>query len=700
MHGLGRVEGQDPLGVFVAETFLCLVCGYRQERHPVYVDDAPAPRPDQETKGMMNSSSSAYLNVPTVLLEHLPIGIAIFDAHLVLQRSNRLWARFIEGYNLLSPEHVEPGAHLYDLIPGSETQLQRLISQVLRGESVQQEAFGIYSQGVTYYWDLSLAPLIGNGQKQGFVLVMSDATDRKLADRLLSERETQYLSIFEATTDGLLILSPQRVVVEANPAACRLYGYAISELVGQDAQVLLSAAHQAALEAAIEEVATRGEFLVQGLGMHQNGTPLHVELHGVPFSYRGQPHVLVVARDITEQVQAYQLLEQRVEERTHELSTLLEVSNNIVSTLELKPLLNLVLEQVKTVVDYTFASLTILGEERVEVVDWHAPTPSPGPPRRLRSSTLMQALDQIIEQKTPIILANVPTDPHPLNADLLLMQRAGAAIDEEDLCCWMGVPLLFRDRVVGVLSLNHADPGYYTPRHASLTLAFANQVAVAIENARLYEQARELATLHERQRLARELHDAVTQTLFSASLIAEVLPFLWEENPEEGKRRLEDMQRLTRGALAEMRALLLELRPSGLIETPLSDLLRHLTDALTGRTRLRAELTIHSTPRLLPAEVQMTLYRIAQEALNNIIKHARATRINVLLNFQPEHVMLEIQDDGRGFDQSSVPPDHFGLQIMRERAQTIGAHLHIESQPQVGTRIAIVWQAEKDRKRA
>ena len=114
----------------------------------------------------------------------------------------------------------------------------------------------------------------------------------------------------------------------------------------------------------------------------------------------------------------------------------------------------------------------------------------------------------------------------------------------------------------------------------------ADQLAIAIENAHLYEQAQELATVQERQRLARDLHDAVSQTLFSASLIAEVLPRLWERNPDEGRKRLEEIRQLTRGALAEMRTLLLELSPAALVDADLGDLLRQLAESITGRARI------------------------------------------------------------------------------------------------------------------
>jgi signal transduction histidine kinase/streptogramin lyase len=214
--------------------------------------------------------------------------------------------------------------------------------------------------------------------------------------------------------------------------------------------------------------------------------------------------------------------------------------------------------------------------------------------------------------------------------------------------------------------------------------------ALNAANELLREKATQDAVAAERTRLARDLHDAVTQTLFSATLIAEVLPDLWEKNRQEGDRRLEELRQLTRGALAEMRTLLVELRPNALIEIPLPTLLRQLTDALIGRARIKIQLSC-SGEKKLPADVQIGLYRIAQESLNNIIKHARATQAVVTLNMG-ESVRLTISDDGAGFDPSIVMPDHIGLRIMRERAESIGAQFRVDSQPGEGTQISVVWR--------
>jgi signal transduction histidine kinase len=257
---------------------------------------------------------------------------------------------------------------------------------------------------------------------------------------------------------------------------------------------------------------------------------------------------------------------------------------------------------------------------------------------------------------------------------------------------WLGVPLLVKGEVLGMLTLDHSQPGFFQERHADLVLAFANQVAVAMENARLYEQAEKTAVAAERNRLARDLHDAVTQTLFSSSIIAEVLPRIWERDPEEGRRRLQELRELTRGALAEMRTLLLELRPSALVEARLADLLRQLAESITGRARVPVALEVVGECQL-DAEVKIALYRIAQEALNNVAKHAGASAATLRLSCQPGQVELQVHDDGLGLDPAKLSPNSLGLGIMRERAEAIGAALTIESQPMAGTEITVSWRS-------
>jgi signal transduction histidine kinase len=289
-------------------------------------------------------------------------------------------------------------------------------------------------------------------------------------------------------------------------------------------------------------------------------------------------------------------------------------------------------------------------------------------------------LGQVAVSGELIIIEDARSDP----------RVASKLIELERIHSLVLVPIEIDGELFGTFNLGYDQPRAFGDEERRLFAALAQRAALAIENARLYEQAQQAAVLEERQRLARELHDAVTQTLFSASLIAEVLPRLWNRNQEEGQRRLEELRQLARGALAEMRTLLLELRPAALTEANLDELLRHLTEAITGRARTPVTLTVEGDCTL-PPEVQVGLYRITQEALNNVVKHAKASQAVVSLCCQPQQVELHIKDDGRGFEPEQVSPEHLGLGIMRERAETIGANFKLQSRPGQGTHIEVLW---------
>jgi PAS domain S-box-containing protein len=252
----------------------------------------------------------------------------------------------------------------------------------------------------------------------------------------------------------------------------------------------------------------------------------------------------------------------------------------------------------------------------------------------------------------------------------------------------------------GVYRLKHRDGHWVWVESRETVFARnaagqATQVFGVMQDATLRKQAEtemvEAAAADERQRLARELHDSVTQTLFSASMVAQSLPWLWGKGESVVKQNLEELSRLTRGALAEMRTLLNELRPSAIATADLTELLTHLLDAARGRTSAEFTLTCEGESNL-PPEVKVAVYRIAQEALNNVTKHARAKHVQLQLRRNAGGVEMRIVDDGRGFSQELPMSDHFGLGIMQERAEEIGATLIVESRPGHGTEVGLVWQ--------
>lgn len=246
------------------------------------------------------------------------------------------------------------------------------------------------------------------------------------------------------------------------------------------------------------------------------------------------------------------------------------------------------------------------------------------------------------------------------------------------------------DDLLGILGIDSRYPNHFTPSDAQHLQAFAHHAAIAVHNARLYQRSATLAAWEERQRLARDLHDSVTQTVFSANILAQSLVMLWKNDPHTIGRDLRQLTKLTQGALAEMRTLLLELRPQTLVEVDLTTLIRQLVDSIKGRTRAKVDFYAHGTDQV-PIEVKTALYRVAQEALNNVVKHAKADRVYVELLRTAGRVELSVSDNGKGFDPQATAPGRLGLQIMRERATEAGVTLLIESQLEQGTRVKAIW---------
>ena len=259
---------------------------------------------------------------------------------------------------------------------------------------------------------------------------------------------------------------------------------------------------------------------------------------------------------------------------------------------------------------------------------------------------------------------------------------------------FLGMPLTSRGQIVGVLNLTSTEFKDFNENDLALYKAIGSQVGIAVENAQLYSQAQQLAALEERNRLARDLHDSVTQTLFSITLTAESARAMLVKKPERVESQLDRLQTLARGALAEMRALIFQLRPAALEEQGLTMALQKHIDSVKSKEGLDISFTVEGDKRLFN-EQEQALYRISQEALNNIVKHAQATHVDVKLSIGDNTAVLNIFDNGVGFEQLTVPSrpsrerKSLGMTSMRERAELAGGQLEINSKPGQGTAITV-----------
>jgi signal transduction histidine kinase len=382
---------------------------------------------------------------------------------------------------------------------------------------------------------------------------------------------------------------------------------------------------------------------------------------------------------------SYEQLEQRVQERTRELSSLLEISHTVASTLQLKPLLGLILDQLRLVIDSTGSSiLTVEGEDLV-FLDHRGPVAQEHlVPLRFPLKNLGLIWETIALGESIFI--------EDVREETPLVQALRAALGNllsttfEYVRSWMAVPLLLRDQVIGMLVLTSKEANAFTPRHATLALAIATQAAIAIENARLYTQAQELAAVEERQKLARELHDSVSQALYGIALGLHTARLQLDRDPGALPESLDYLLSLADAALAEMRALIFELRPESLEREGLAAALAKQGAALQARHELVVSTDLCDEPDL-PLRTKQELYRIAQEAMHNTVKHAHASKVQLRLRRTATAVILEVRDDGVGFDPSGSFPGHLGLRSMQERVSHLGGSLQIESVSGQGTHL-------------
>jgi signal transduction histidine kinase len=393
------------------------------------------------------------------------------------------------------------------------------------------------------------------------------------------------------------------------------------------------------------------------------------------------------ARQASEQ-QHRQMLEERVKMRTRELSTLLEVSQNVASTLDLGSLLDLILEQLKLVVDYSGAAILELEGQALSVRAYRGPVSQEKVPRMHFAAKHAHHLQVIHSQKPVIIVDTRSDDPlarafRELSATLLEPYYGYA------YSC-MVAPLVTKGQVMGMLVLHHAEPNYYSAEDADLVMAFANQAAVAIENAQLYEQAQQLAVVEERQRLGRELHDSVTQALYSVTLYAQAAHMAMSAGKQdEAIQNLEELRNMAREAMIDMRLLIFELHPPRLEEEGLAAALQGRLASVETRTGLQTELHVEGERRL-PLSVEEELYWIAQEALNNVVKHAQAKKVTVRLLLDEKSVCLEVRDDGVGFEPAQARQSGgMGLRGMEQRAERINGKLEVASAPGHGTTLRV-----------
>ena len=541
--------------------------------------------------------------------------------------------------------------------------------------------------------------------------------ERTRALEALRESEARWRSLTENSPDHVLLLDADLCIEFANYASP---GLTAEELIGTPLYSYVPEAQQSEIRGILEKVLRTGEPTSYETDYGTpDGSTIYYESRVVPRTLGEETVGLALnARDISEHRQteaalryvkeAAEAARREEQERRKDAERRRQIAESLADVLAAlnsnQPL--------KQILEYiALQARKLLGNKAVAIyrLTGEAGTLALQAAQGLPTECALGeeghegrgALQRAVALRQPVAVPHLSAAPPDLapEADGLAVADPCAGLCQ----ALLAVPIAVGDEVYGAILLHYAEPQTFSDEEVELAGVFGNQVALAIENARLREQVEQTATIAERGRLARDLHDSVTQALFSATLVAEVLPQVWRRDPEEALEGVEELRYLTRSALAEMRTMLLELRPTALLETRLEDLLRQLTEAVTSRAQLQVVLNLDPVPTLTP-DVHLTFYRVAQEALHNTVKHAEASQVTVSLRTAPPgtlqqggdwqgQVILQVSDDGRGCDPARTGPDQMGLRIMRERAEAAGAMLDVESQPGQGTQVTLVWMS-------
>ena len=534
---------------------------------------------------------------------------------------------------------------------------------------VQDEAVLIHDEeGRPLYW-------------QG---VFTDITGRRKVEEKLEESEAKYRAIFENSVEGIFQSTPEGRLITANPAMARIFGYESPEKLASSATDVAAELYADPARREVFASVIRREGSISGFEakvLRKDGSVAWTSVNaraiydeaGELVAYEG------TLEDVTERVEARRTLERRVAALTR-IAASLTVDQPLRATLD-----SLAAGVVGTtaalacsvyLIDPKNGTLLLTGAYGLPDgyadatrASWREGRPSP-------ARSAFESHDPLLIQNGQQLLLEDPSYS-PIHSSVREAQWDAIYI----------TPLVARGESLGTINVYY--PPDWKPAEDEETFlgAVSNQAAVAVQNARLFSAAQGAAALQERQRLSRELHDSVSQALYGIALGSRTARTLLDRDPSRAVEPLEYVLSLAEAGLTEMRALIFELRPEALESEGLIAALEKQAAALHARHEIRVNIALCDVEPPMSPETKEALYRIAQEAMQNTVKHAGASNVDLRLEQVDGSVDLEIRDDGSGFDPSGSFPSHLGLRSMRERAVRLGGTLEIESSPGVGTRI-------------
>ncbi|MFN3390773.1 MAG: GAF domain-containing protein [Meiothermus ruber] len=482
----------------------------------------------------------------------------------------------------------------------------------------------------------------------------------------LHRLEAKILAGFlEATRDAILIASSEHKLVYANRAAQDLLGYELEELHTKDKLDWIAPSHREWFAERIRPSSTAQPDIFEIDLVRKDGSLRTVHGSIVRLELDGQIYGIVIAHDLTEARQTLRHLE-----------ALYQADEKLYASLELDQVLQALAD----------VCVDLLGADKSCILTWDE-TRQYLITRAQRGFTSQFVQIMNAYSGHGLIVHAARSGETVVIQDTHKDERVARHItDAEDIRAFMHIPIRLEGQVFGVFSVNNQHPHTLGPEEQRVFTSLAQRAAIAIRNAHLYAQAQGKAALEERQKLARDLHDSVSQTIYGIVLGVRSAKAQLAQYPEQVPATLDFVLKLAEAATAEMRALIFELRPDSLQQQGLVAALSKQAAVMRSRHGFLVEAHLCAEPPLAP-EAKEALYRVAQEALNNIVKHAQARKVYLRLQQQEGRIELEVRDDGVGFDSEREYPGHLGLVSMRERIERLGGRFGITSSPGSGTTV-------------
>ena len=619
------------------------------------------------------------------------MGVAIFNLDMTLRLMNPKWAAYIERFRGDGEGELLTGMHVDALFLDAVEEIRPLFQKTIAGESVQVDAMPLFNGIETVYWNTQTFPLLDDDHVTGIFHLISDVTPRRETEVELEKAQQSLLTLMSSLS-GMAYRGTHNKLREmelVNEGVEELTGYApanfivparvpFGTLIHDEDKARIALEIDAALQkkapfellyrirTATDEIKW---VLERGAGLFTDGGKL-IALEGF-------------VADITERVLAQQLLEQRVVDRTRKLSALYEVMAVATEQHDLKTILQEALSWVLKAIHGCAGAIHLLDKNAQSL-------------HLVVHESLPQELIQTLGSLPPDagLAARILSASRPYRSADIVSDKTISAFGVADFHAYIGLPIHVRDgQAVGILSVFRDIRRGFSDGDVALSTSVADQIGTAIENAQLRRENERLLVVDERNRLARELHDAVTQSLYSLTIFAEVNQrYAQAQAFNEVLTYSRRVGEMAGNSLKEMRLLLHNLRPSILQEVGLVGALQQRLDAVEKRAGITSKLIVDDVS--LPPAIEKTLYYMAEEALNNALKHAGGTAVIVEIKQNDDQIWLTVQDNGAGFDVNKLQDKGgMGLSSMKERADLCHGKLFVESSSN-GTTITVCLQLD------